>query len=221
MTSSQEIKDNVRKAYDDIAPHYAEWTKPSYPTRLSLLNRLLPHLTPKEHADILELGCGAGIPCTKLLASHQNFNVTGNDISRAQIDLATKNLPSSVKLIESDMMSLEFENGQFDAVVAMFAIIHLPREEQRVLFERILHWLKPGGWFLANFAASEIVELTEPGWLGGTEGMMYWSGWGAGKTCEILKELGFELSVEEMVSEGEGEREVPFLWVLAKKESGE
>jgi 2-polyprenyl-3-methyl-5-hydroxy-6-metoxy-1,4-benzoquinol methylase len=48
------------------------------------------------------------------------------------------------------MMALEFRPAMFDAVVAFYSLIHLPRVEQEILLQRISTWLRPGGWFLAN-----------------------------------------------------------------------
>ncbi|KAL1963222.1 hypothetical protein VTN77DRAFT_8547 [Rasamsonia byssochlamydoides] len=227
-SSHQKIKDDVRKAYNNIAQRYLEWTRASHARRLSYLQDLLARLkAPQEDdvrkASVLELGCGAGVPCTQVLASQDNLTVTANDISSAQIALARQHLPpsSSVTLIESDMMELAFPDEQFDAVIAMYSIIHLPRDEQVALMKRIFQWLKPGGWFLANFCATEYQGLTDPHWLGGTEGTMYWSAWGVDKNCAILTDIGFELAIRDVVDEveddGNGDRIIPFLWAMAKK----
>lgn len=219
-----DIKQNIRKAYDNIAPTYLEWTKPSHKTRLIYLNKLLSHLSPNQQdgpCSILELGCGAGVPCTQVLAAHKNLNVTGNDISSAQIALARERLPDSVKLVEGDMMGLEFGDAELDAVVGMYSIIHLPREEQVELLKRVFEWLKGGGLVLVNFAKEEIEAVRDGGWLGGQDGCMFWSGWGGERSCEVLREIGFEVLVREVVGDveedGNGEREVEFLWVIARK----
>lgn len=222
-----EIKENVRKAYDDIAPTYLEWTKPSHKTRLIYLNKFLSYLSPKQNdsVSVLELGCGAGVPCTQLLAAHKNLEVTGNDISSVQIGLARERLPESVRLVEGDMMGLEFGEGEFDAVVGMYSIIHLPREEQEGVLRKVLGWLKGGGYLLVNFTGMEMKGERDSGWLGGKDGVMFWSGWGVEGSCEVLRRVGFEVVVREVVRDVEkdegGEREVEFLWVIARKPEGE
>ncbi|KAK2755108.1 hypothetical protein FQN54_006637 [Arachnomyces sp. PD_36] len=223
-SQAQAIKDDIRKAYDDIAPAYLDWTKPSYKTRLVYLNKLLSHLSQKPKVNVLELGCGAGVPCTQLLAARENFSVTANDISHAQIELARERLPSSVRLVEGDMMGLESEEEEFDAVVGFFSILHLPREEQIVFFNRAFGWLKPGGWLLANLTKVGFESVKDEKWLGGKEGTMFWSGWGVEKSCEILEEAGFVVEVKDVVSEAEkdweGKDNVEFLWVMARKPDG-
>jgi ubiquinone/menaquinone biosynthesis C-methylase UbiE len=223
-SSSPALKENIKKAYDNIATKYAEWTKPTYQTRVEYLNKLLAQLpsSPVEKS-VLELGCGSGQPCTAILASNPSMKVTANDISTVQLQLAAQHLPSAnVSLVEGDMMGLSFDKHSFDAVIGMYSIIHLPRDEQVTLLNRIYKWLKPGGLFLANFGAGPEDEGSiDKNWLDGTEGAVFWSGWGKEKTCEILSSIGFELMLEEVVVDTEEEkgeaRDVPFLWVLGKK----
>ena len=46
-----------------------------------------------------------------------------------------------VELLVVDMTSLNFPRGSFDAVVAFYSVIHLPRDEQRQLLKQIAEWL--------------------------------------------------------------------------------
>jgi ubiquinone/menaquinone biosynthesis C-methylase UbiE len=224
-SSSQQIRDNVRRAYDDIAERYLAWAhSPHNNIRLSYLELVLaPLRDDAAEKHVLELGCGAGVPCTQALASQGNIRVTANDISSAQIALARERLPasSSVTLLEADMMDLAFADRQFDAVIAMYSIIHLPRDDQITMVRRIARWLKPGGWFLANFAATAAESITDAHWLGGKEGTMYWSAWDADKTCSILVDAGFEITTrdinQETEDDGNGARVIPFLWTVARK----
>ena len=47
----------------------------------------------KPRASILELGCGCGVPTTKLLS--EQFNVTGVDLSPVQINRAKELVPDA------------------------------------------------------------------------------------------------------------------------------
>src|SRR5262245_35818011 len=116
----------VAEGYDAIAQRYFAWSDldPSS-QRMRYLSRLLELLTPA--AEVLELGCGAGIPVTRALA--ETCLVTGVDISAAQIELARQHVPGAT-LIHTDMTQLDFPPASFDAVVAFYALIHVPREEQ-------------------------------------------------------------------------------------------
>lgn len=186
MTESTQIKADIKKAYDAIAPKYLTWTESTHKIRLGYVETLLKNLntgTPEDHdpsssprLSLLELGCGAGVPVTQHLSALPNTTIIANDISSTQISLAKTHLPPTVTLIQGDMMELSFENESFNAVLAMYSIFHLPREEQVTMLNRIYGWLKPGGWLLANFAAGEFEKESDGAWLGGGEGVVHWSG---------------------------------------------
>jgi len=221
LIDSRRIKEDIKKAYDDVADTYLNWTQPTHETRLLYLETMLRSFDAAKEMSILELGCGAGVPCTQLLASRKNTRVTANDISEAQIALAKERLPQSVNLLQGDMMELEFDQKQFDAVLAMYSIFHLPRGEQTVILHRIFDWLKPGGQLLANFSETEFASSSNESWLGGTKGAMHWSGWGRDETKRLLEEIGFEVKIDEVAVDTEEDngvsRSVPFHWILAKK----
>lgn len=189
---------------------------------------MLPLLPPSNSASVLELGCGAGVPCTQILASHTS-SLVAVDISTAQLELAKENVKKgedgqekvgTVEFVKSDMHALSFPNETFDAVVGFYSIIHLPREEQAVVMKRIPSWLKPGGYFLANFAATASEESWNENWLVEGRGM-FWSSWDEGTTLEMVKGVGLDVIEGNLVWEEEADgRKVGFLWVLARKGDG-
>ncbi|OOQ86703.1 putative O-methyltransferase [Penicillium brasilianum] len=222
---SHKIKADIKKAYDAIAPKYLTWTENTHTVRLSYLQKLLANLnlnTEEGSNSILELGCGAGVPVTQHLTTVPNTRITANDISETQIALARERLPASVTLIQGDMMGLSFADESFAAVLAMYSIFHLPRDEQVTMLERVYGWLKPGGWVLANFSAGEFESVSNETWLGGREGVVHWSGWGVDGTRQVLRDVGFVIEVDEVRADEEGEedgsvKKVEFYWVLARK----
>lgn len=214
MEESEKLKSLVERSYDEIAQHYLDWSAEHESPRAPQVQNLLAKLAKSGDAAVLELGCGAGIPGTQLLSSKVR-SVVANDISAAQIDLAKKNLHSkNVQFIAGDMMKLAFEPSHFDAVVAFYSIIHLPKQEQLVMFKQIWSWLKPGGFLLCNLGTTENPGATHS-WLGGAQ--MYWSGFDADQYRTILTEQGFSLINSEVISDNEDGRMVPFLWILAQK----
>ena len=209
-----DFKRLVESGYDSIAPRYLEFAQRNLAweqstARMSYLQKLLARLP--AQAQVLELGCGAGIPCTQLLA--RQARVTGVDISAAQIALARQHVPDAI-LSQADMMMLTFPPASFDAVVAFYSIIHLPRAEQIVLIECLVEWLRPGGWFLANLGVSDDPGSIEPDWLGTA---MYWSSYDAGTNLDLVSRAGFTLVETETLIDDEDGEQVPFLWILAKK----
>ena len=67
---------------------------------------------------------------------------------------------------------------------------------------------------LANFAAEELAGRETRNWLDEGKGWMFWSGWGAEGTVEMVREAGLEVVVQEMVEDAV---DVKFLWILARK----
>ncbi|KAI6087141.1 methyltransferase domain-containing protein [Hypoxylon rubiginosum] len=219
-----DLKDRLKASYDAIAPEYNEWTVRHHAQRLQYLEKILAPLldsNPSGQLRVLELGCGSGVPVTEKLLSYANVHVTANDISTAQIELARAHLLGSAEanaserldLVEGDMTKLEFPDGSLDAVVAFYSIIHLPREEQTEMIGKIARWLKPGGYFLANFSQGEAESVVMDKWLG-EKGWAFWSGWGKEATLKIVEEAGLHVELGEV--SGHDTKEL-FLWVIAKR----
>lgn len=176
----------------------------------------------KEHlsagAAILELGCGAGVPCTKILSeSERGFVVTGNDISSAQVALAKIHVPKAT-FIQGDMMKLDFKPESFDAVLAFYSIFHLPKDEQGNMIERIRIWLKPGGWLLCNFGTNEG-DVVREGWFDPSV-TMFSSGLGVEGNRNIFQKdvQGLKVIEDEVAVEKVGSTEEKFHWIMAKKD---
>jgi ubiquinone/menaquinone biosynthesis C-methylase UbiE len=118
----------VAAGYDAVAGRYLDWSGGSR-VRLHYLCRLL-ELLPANSGQVLELGCGAGIPVTRALA--ERCSVTGVDISSTQIERARRAVPTGTFMC-ADMMSVAFPPARFSVVAAFYAITHLPRGEHPAL----------------------------------------------------------------------------------------
>jgi ubiquinone/menaquinone biosynthesis C-methylase UbiE len=211
-----DLKARLKTSYDIIAPVYNKWATETFGVRLEKLNLLTSHFPTEGNVKVLELGCGAGFPVTQHLASIPNVHVTGNDLSSTQIALAREKLveyQEKIDFIECDMMSLHFAPATVDAVVALYSIIHLPRDEQVSLVSRIHKWLKPSGHFLVNFTAGAFAAVYNEHWLH-EKGWMFWSGWGAEATTKIVQDAGFDLILNEVRQDA---GDAAFHWILAKK----
>ncbi|KAI0521328.1 S-adenosyl-L-methionine-dependent methyltransferase [Xylaria bambusicola] len=226
-TTPENIKERLKASYDAVASKYNEWTLPHSKKRMEYLSKALEYLNlpaePEKNPAFLELGCGCGLPVTqKLLETHPSARVIANDLSTTQISIARENLITNpedevaqrLELIPGDMSALTFPNESLDLVVAFYSIIHLPRTEQTALLERITKWLKPGGYFVANFSAKESENAVREQWLDDKD-WMFWSGWGQEKTLEAMKKAGFEVLVAKV--ETDAVDGVSFLWTVAKR----
>lgn len=199
----------VAAGYDAIAERYLEWSalRPSA-VRLHYLERAIELIPPG--ADVLELGCGAGIPMTRALAADRR--VTGVDISATQIELARKNVPAAT-FIEEDMTSLEFPPASFDAVVAFYSLTHVPRNEHPALLQRIREWLRPGGVFLASMGADASPDEVEDDWLGVP---MFFSHFGARRNRHMIEDAGLIVEDARIEIEPEDRHDARFLWIVAR-----
>ncbi|MDP4013865.1 MAG: methyltransferase domain-containing protein [Candidatus Nanopelagicales bacterium] len=100
--------------------------------------------------NLLDLGCGAGRPVALEFAS-AGWHVTGVDRSRAMLDLAAKFVPG-MEVIHADMRSVRFPDQSFDAIVAIYALFHIPWTDHPALFANMRAWLRPGGTALFTYA---------------------------------------------------------------------
>jgi ubiquinone/menaquinone biosynthesis C-methylase UbiE len=220
----ENLKARLKESYDAMAETYAaRFTKEDDPVRLGYIRHLIEALSADDtkEANVLELGCGTGVPATKFMLQNgePSFHVTGNDLSTTQIKLARKNLAGfedRLKLVEGDMLALDFPDATFDVVTGFYSVIHLPREEQTQIMKKIQGWLKPGGYFLANFSAEDMERAEIDNWLKHEKGWMFWSGWGKDGSLKIVKDAGLEVLIGEVL---EDVGDSTFLWVLAKKSS--
>jgi ubiquinone/menaquinone biosynthesis C-methylase UbiE len=204
------IKGVVRQSYDAIAEEFLEWTQGiRLEEREKYTSILFKYLA--SDAQVLELGCGAGVPTTQKLA--ECFQVTGVDISSRQIELARTNVPNA-EFLCADMMQLALPPASFDAVTAFYSVVHVPREEQPELFGNIHRWLRPGGLLVATLGVNAEDAGYEDNWLGAP---MYWSSFDGDTNRRMIEEAGFQIisAVEETALEDD--EAITFLWVVAQK----
>jgi 2-polyprenyl-3-methyl-5-hydroxy-6-metoxy-1,4-benzoquinol methylase len=165
---SDDERDLVRRGYDALSYHYRsdDAEDGQYAPWLAKLHRRLP-----PAAAVLDLGCGCGVPVARYLAE-AGHRVTGVDISEVQIERARHLVPTGTFLC-ADATRLILSPTSFDAVVLLYALIHIPLADQPPLLDRIVSWLRPGGWLLAT-TGHEAWTGTEDNWLGGPAAM-WWS----------------------------------------------
>ena len=168
----------------------------------------LSHRLP-DGADVLELGCGAGVPATVLLAGR--FDVLGIDISAAQLALAAQRVPTA-RFRKADMTELDLPPASFDAVTAFYSFNHIPRAEQPALLADIARWLRPGGLLLASFGTGGAADEVDP-WL---DVPMFFASHDPATNVRHLTEAGFTPVIDEMVTTELHLGRETWHWVLAR-----
>jgi len=210
MTVADERKRTVEAGYDALADRFGEWMAQ---VEGDPWERFVDQLADRlpAGARVLDLGCGNGAKISRLA---DRFAVLGADISERQLELARAAVPGA-GFVHADFAELELPAETFDAVTALYSLVHVPQEEQPVLLGRIRSWLKPGGLFLASMSHVGGEDHIDE-WLGVE---MFFSGFDAETNRGIVRQAGFELLADELVwmHEPEPDGDSAFLWVLGTK----
>ncbi len=97
--------DLVRAGYNALSHHYrGDDSAEEYGPWLAGLQARLP-----ERGDVLDIGCGCGIPVARSLAA-AGHQVTGVDISDVQVERARRLVPDGT-FIRADISRLSFSPG--------------------------------------------------------------------------------------------------------------
>jgi SAM-dependent methyltransferase len=182
----------VQAGYNAIAAEYLTTRKETSEDVL-LLQELISRLP--RGAKVLDAGCGAGVPVTKILS--QLFDVTGVDFAQAQIEMARQLVPDATFICQ-DIVSLDLPNGSFDALCSYYAIIHIPRQEHLKLLQNFYRLLKLGGLALLCVGANDIEQEIEENYHGSP---MYWSHFDAVTNLRLIAEAGFEIILSKAVTD--------------------
>ena len=128
--------------YDLIADWYASQRTDAtgVPEVIALVSAL------PSPASVLDVGCGSGLPLTRVLIDH-GCRVVGVDSSPNMLARFAVNFPA-VPAICAPIQDCDLSGRTFDAAVAWGVMFHLPLPEQVKAIAKVASVLKPGGWFL-------------------------------------------------------------------------
>jgi SAM-dependent methyltransferase len=138
--------DYHEKLYSGFAQsHFAKSAVRAF--RKHLVSRIQGCLPPR--ARVLSLGCGIGD--TELLLAPYVAELVGTDLSPKAVEQANAD---AARLGIRNFRAERFEpghglTGEFDAVIAIFFLHHLPDADLAALPSQLKSWLRPGGVFYA------------------------------------------------------------------------
>jgi len=205
-------RDLVRRGYDAVSHAYRDDGRSSpesaetTTTYASWIDELVAHLS--VGARVLDIGCGNGLPADRLLVE-AGMDVTGVDISDVQVERARALVPDAT-FVCADIVELALEPSSYDAIVAFYALIHLPLDDQRELLPRAFDALRPGGLLLAIVGHERWTGIED--YFGKP---MFWDHADASTYLTWLRALGFDVLWDRFVPEGE----VGHTLVLARRPS--
>ena len=171
-----------------------------------LFTRLTENIPPCGR--ILDLGSGTGIPYDRYLVEG-GYDVTGVDISGKHVAMASRNVPGA-RFVKADFQEHDLGAESYDAIISLYSIFHIPREEHAELFRRMHRGLKPGGRILVTLGTADM-EMDVAEFVGST---MAWSSYSKEENVRIVQRAGFRLIAVEEEHELENEHH---LWILAEK----
>lgn len=140
----------IGERYDEAFPH----KDGQLAAGAWLISRLRPG------ARVLDAGCGTGLPTARQLAA-AGLRVTGIDISPVMLSLARRNVPGAT-FLELDTMDVSADLGTFDAAVAFFSLLMLPRAEIPGALRRLREVLVPGGLLALSMVEADVDDVPIP-----------------------------------------------------------
>jgi len=140
--TAKKILGKVRADYDAIAEHFSETRTKPWP----VMERFREFV--KAGDRVLDVGCGNG-RAYQLFAG-MAIEYEGIDVSEELVRRARSLWRDQlVNFRTGSVLALPYEDGDFDALMAVAVLHHVPSERYRLQALREMHRvLKPGGWLL-------------------------------------------------------------------------
>lgn len=196
------VRDGYDKAAAAYTQHRVDHVEPEAVAILDTLSASIPH-----GSRVLDAGCGGGVISARLT---DRFEVFGVDMSIEQLRIA-KSIAPRAHLVCQDIATLSPPEGCFAAIVCVWTIIHVPREEHPGVFRRFHRSLAPGGLAFLSVGRTEW-EGSEP--FFGAE--LWWSHHDRETSIGLIKQAGFEILRVVDVDDRPGNKRAPF--ILARKD---
>lgn len=207
------ITQKMREAYDRLARTY-DANRALFDMG-AVFGNFYAHFPPGA-GHLLDLGCGAGEPIPGYFID-KGWRVTGVDFSESMLALA-RNYQPEMKTIHSDIIGLELDDGQFQAITAIYSLFHIPRKYHGRIFRNMYRWLRPGGKAIFTYASREYTgSEVFSGYIEFMDERLFYSHHSPVALRRLLQQAGFSiLSMDYRNIGGE-----TFLWPIVAKPGSE
>lgn len=148
-------KEATLNTYNSHAAEFVAKFNRTTGTRLDEIKRSF-QLISKDHAKVLELGCGNGSEAREILKYTDDY--IGTDISEEMIRLARKNLPDA-RFDVADMETYEFPES-LDIIFAFAVLLHVDKDIFKAILKKGYRALNPGGIFHITLKKDAYHEKT-------------------------------------------------------------
>src|SRR5262245_42513604 len=101
---------------------------------------------------VLDVGCGRGEPLARYFIE-RGYHVTGVDVVEEMLAMCRARFPR-MKWPQVDMRQIDI-GEQFDIVIAWDSSFHLPRNDQRRMFDTFRKHTSPGGVLVFTSGVTE------------------------------------------------------------------
>ena len=133
----------------------------------------------------LDVGCGTGGRIIRLL-ENSNFSVTGIDVSKSMLSIATENHPEHT-FMHQDICTWETEDT-FNFIVAWDSIFHIPLHMQEPVVSKLCQFLAKDGILIYTFGNDEGEHTDQ--WRNDT---FYYSSIGIKNNIQLLINSGMTI----------------------------
>lgn len=211
--STHTLQRAVRASYDAIAEEYASRLDGELVHKPFDRQLLDAFAAQTKHGLVADLGCGPGMATQYL--HDAGVRVLGMDLSPRMVQRATS-LHPALKFECGDFTRLEVLDGAWSGIVALYSLIHLPREAVQDVLRDFFRVLSPGGSLLLAFHVGSEIRHASDWWDKPVEldfvffqmAEMLSYVWGAGFDTEVHTEREPYPEIEVQTQRG---------YILAKK----
>lgn len=108
----------------------------------------------KQHAKLLEIGCGPGNITKYLLSKRPDFDIFGIDIAPNMIELAKKNNPNA-RFAVMDSRKINSIKTKYDGIICGFCLPYLSFTESKELIFNSYNLLNENGLIYLSFVEGD------------------------------------------------------------------